>query len=62
VKIDTSLPPGGPADRVAPELVRRYGDLFSRCSLSTPWDADAALVAEIADGVRKGATRAGRPA
>lgn len=50
----------GEPDVIAPELLRRYGDLFSRCSLYTPWDADAALVAEIAAGVRKGAAEAVR--
>ncbi|GAA4686745.1 LLM class F420-dependent oxidoreductase [Pseudonocardia yuanmonensis] len=52
----------GEPDAIPPELVRRYGDLFSRCSLYTPWDADPGLVAEIAAGVRKGAAEAGRSA
>ena len=50
----------GEPEVIAPELLRRYGDLFSRCSLYTPWDADAALVTGIAADVRKGAAEEGQ--
>ncbi|GAA2866938.1 LLM class F420-dependent oxidoreductase [Pseudonocardia halophobica] len=50
----------GEPEEIAPELLRRYGDLFSRCSLYTPWDADAALVTGIAADVRTGAAEEGQ--
>jgi hypothetical protein len=52
---------GGP-DEVALELLRRYGDLFSRCSLYTPYEADPALIADIAADIRTLAAKVdGRP-
>ncbi|MEU7817513.1 TIGR03617 family F420-dependent LLM class oxidoreductase [Pseudonocardia sp. NPDC049154] len=50
----------GEPEMIAPELLRRYGDLFSRCSLYTPWDADAALVTGIATELRQGAAEEGQ--
>jgi len=38
----------GEPGRIAPELLRRYGDIMTRMTLYTPYDADAALVAAIA--------------
>lgn len=42
---------GEPAE-VAGEVRRRYGDLFTRATLYTPYPAEAGLVAEVAAAVR----------
>ncbi|WP_181784816.1 TIGR03617 family F420-dependent LLM class oxidoreductase, partial [Pseudonocardia pini] len=44
----------GEPDAIAPELLRRYGDLFDRCSLYTPYEGDPTLLDEIARRVRAG--------
>ena len=41
-------------DRVAPELLRRYGDIMTRMTLYTPYHADAGLVAAIAAEIQAG--------
>lgn len=43
----------GEPDQIAPEIARRYGDTFTRCTLYTPYEADPGLMAQIASQVRK---------
>jgi len=38
--------------QVGTELVRRYGDVFTRCPLYTPYPVDPGLLAEVAGAVR----------
>jgi probable F420-dependent oxidoreductase len=45
---------GAPAEAGA-EVVRRYGDVLDRLTLYTPYDADPALMAEVAAAVRAAA-------
>ena len=45
-------------DQVAPELLRRYGDLMTRMILYTPYQIDAAVLATIAAGLRAAGTSA----
>jgi hypothetical protein len=40
--------------RVAPELLRRYGDIMTRVTLYTPDQAEAGLVAAIAAEIQPG--------
>lgn len=40
-----------PAD-VGEEIVRRFGDVFDRLSLNTPYEVDPEVLAEVFDGVR----------
>lgn len=42
---------GGPSE-VGAEVVRRYGDLFDRLTLYTPYAADPSVMAEVASSVR----------
>ncbi|MDQ0379785.1 TIGR03617 family F420-dependent LLM class oxidoreductase [Amycolatopsis thermophila] len=42
----------GRPDEAAAEVRRRYGDVFTRATLYTPYEADPALVAEVAAAVR----------
>jgi probable F420-dependent oxidoreductase len=44
----------GEPDRVAPELLRRYGDIMTRMTLYTPYPADAGLLAAIAAQIQAG--------
>ena len=45
----------GPPAEVGAEVVRRYGDVLDRLTLYTPYDADPALMAEVAVSVREAA-------
>ena len=49
---------GAPGD-AGREVARRYGDVFDRLSLYTPYDVDPGLVTELAAAVRQGAGVAG---
>lgn len=55
--LETFAVVGSPED-VGAEVVRRYGDVFDRMSLYTPYDLDSRLVSDLAAAVR----RAGRHA
>jgi probable F420-dependent oxidoreductase len=46
---------GEPAE-VGREYARRFGDVFTRASICTPYPADPTLLAEVADAVRAGTT------
>ncbi len=50
----TAFAVAGEPDRVAPELLRRYGDIMTRMTLYTPYQADAGLVAAIAAELQAG--------
>jgi probable F420-dependent oxidoreductase len=43
----------GTPEEVGPEVVRRYGDVFDRLTLYTPYDADPELLARVAAAVRE---------
>jgi probable F420-dependent oxidoreductase len=43
----------GTPEEVGPEVVRRYGDVFDRLTLYTPYDADPELLAGVAAAVRE---------
>jgi hypothetical protein len=49
----------GEPQALAGELTRRYGDLFTRCVLHTPYDVGSDVLAKIARGLRsRGGARA----
>jgi probable F420-dependent oxidoreductase len=49
--LDTFAVVGDPTE-VGAEVVRRYGDLFDRLTLYTPYDADPTVLAEVAASMR----------
>lgn len=49
----------GEPDHIAPELLRRYGDLLTRLTLYTPYDIDAQIAAQVANAVRTSRMPAG---